>query len=121
MVGLVKLVGIVMVVLGAVYLVKPALLKKNINFWMKENRIYFGVILALLIAVIFLVSASRCAVSWFVVILGIVSLIKAISIFALGPKKISSLLDKIEKKPAKILRTLCGIKLVLGIILIYAA
>jgi len=121
MVGLVKLMGIVMVALGAIYLVKPATMKKYIHFWLKGKRIYFGGILNLLIGIIFLAAASQCILSWFVTILGILSLIKGILIFAFGLKKITAMAEGLTKRSVKILRIFAFIALVAGIVLIYSA
>lgn len=121
MVGLVKLVGIIIVVMGAIFLVKPATYKKYINFWMKGNRLYPGGILSLLFGIIFLRAASNCALSWFVFLVGILSLTKGILAFALGPKKIKPFLEQMENKPDSTLRVLAVLALAIGILLIYAA
>ncbi|UCC94885.1 MAG: hypothetical protein JSW40_08755 [Candidatus Omnitrophota bacterium] len=120
MIGLVKLMGIVMVVSGAIYLVKPKVCEQVKNFWVKGNRLYLGGALSLLIGIIFLLAAWRCALPWFIMLVGIISLAKGILIFSLR-KKFIPLMEKITKGPTSTVRLLGAVALALGILLIYAA
>ncbi|MFA7676700.1 MAG: hypothetical protein WCY34_00855 [Candidatus Omnitrophota bacterium] len=121
MVWLVKLIGILLVVAGAIFIAKPASMKKVMRFWMKKNRVYAAGVINILIGIIFLFAASGSSLPWFVVLVGIVSLIKGALSFIMGPAKIMALIDKIDKKPVKSLRSLAIVPLVLGILLVYAA
>ncbi|MDD3295985.1 MAG: hypothetical protein PHU64_01330 [Candidatus Omnitrophica bacterium] len=121
MVWLVKLIGILLVVAGAIFMVKPVNMKKVMHFWMEKKRIYAAGVINILIGVIFLFAASGSSLPWFVILMGIASLIKGALSFVMGPAKIMALIDKIEKKPLKSLRSLAIIPLVLGILLVYAA
>lgn len=121
MVGIVKLVGILVVVMGAIFLVKPATIKKITRFWLKDKRLYVGAVLNIFIGIILLVTASKCAIPWIVVIIGIWSLLKGMLLFVMGPKKISSLLDGLVQKPVNTLRIFAVIALCVGVLIIYAA
>ena len=121
MVGLVKLMGILMVGLGAVYLLDPARMTKIMGFWVKGKRVYLGGLLNFLIGIVFLLAASRCVFSWFVAALGIVSLIKGILLFVLGPKKIVLIVDRLTKSSRLTLQTLAFLVLGIGVLLIYSA
>ncbi len=120
MVGLVTLAGIMMVAVGAIYLVKPVLMKKVMRFWTKGARIYLGGILSLLFGVIFLITATECALTWFIVLLGILSLIKGVLLFVLGPKKILPLVERLTKGPQSALRVFAIVAIAMGVLLIYA-
>ena len=120
MVALVTLVGIVIVIFGAVYTVKPATIKKVLNFWSKGNRIYIGAIINILFGIFFLRSASLCYMPWFVSIMGVLSLAKGVLLFALGKKKALGWIENIAKTPTKTLRILGIVAIALGICLIYA-
>ena len=117
----VKLMGIVMVALGAVYLVKPAIMKKVAKFWVTKKRIYFGGLLSILIGIIFIFAALRCTVGWFVIVMGILSILKGILAFVWGPKKSAEYVDKMIHSPGTTLRTLSIVILGLGAALIFAA
>jgi uncharacterized membrane protein HdeD (DUF308 family) len=121
MVALVKLVGIIMVSAGAAYLVKPSIIKQFVNFWEKDTRIYLAGVLNIIFGIIFLRAAARCALSWFVVLIGLLSLAKGITAFVLGPKKTIGWLKKFLNKPVQTLRTFGILALITGIVLIYAS
>ncbi len=121
MVGLIRLLGAAMVAIGAIYLVKPSTMKKWLNFWAKENRLQMAAVLNLVIGIIFLAAASKCAVPWIIVIFGILSLAKGILLFVLGKKKMLSMIEGFAKKPIKALRIYALLALSLGFLLIYSA
>jgi hypothetical protein len=110
-----------MIAVSTVYFVKPPLMKRYVQFWMKDIRLYLGGVLSALIGIIFLFSASGCAVPWFVILMGIISLAKGVVAFLLGPKKLFAWKDNLLKKPQATLRLMALIPFILGIFLIYAA
>lgn len=120
MAGVVKLIGIFMIVMGVIYFVKPSSIKKFINFWKREKNIYYGGAINIVIGLVFLVAASQCIVSWFIVVIGIINLAKGVLIFILGKEKIIDIMNKFYKKPLKELRFLGIIALILGVLLIYS-
>ncbi len=121
MVGLVTLIGVIMVALGAVYLVKPQVMKKSAKFWTNTIRLYLGGVLSILIGIIFLSAASECNSFWFILLVGILSLAKGLFAFILGPIKVKNIVGQIIKKPAKTLRVFAIVILVLGVMIIYSA
>jgi uncharacterized protein YjeT (DUF2065 family) len=120
MAWLVKLIGIVMVAMGAIYLVKPSIMKKYAKFWAKKKRMYVGGVLSLIIGVIFLFAAPQCRVSWFVVLMGLVAILKGILAFIWGQKKSAEIIDKMIHSPERTLRILSLVTLGLGVALIFA-
>jgi len=120
MVGIIKLIGIFMIVAGVIYFIKPSVIKKFINFWKRENNIYYGGVISLVIGLIFLFTASQCVVSWFIFVIGLISLAKGIFIFILGKAQAISMMNSLYKKPLKELRFLGIVALILGVLIIYS-
>ena len=118
---LVKLLGIVIMAFGVIYLISPDVTKKYMTFWTKGKRIYAGGSLSFLIGIILLLAASQCRVAWYVALIGIVSLIKGIALVALGPEKCSAKIDWWTAKPPAVLRLLGLFALALGALLIYSS
>ena len=119
--GLVKLVGVAIVAMGAVYLVKPALMKEVMNLVKKERKLYLLGVLNILIGIIFLMAAPDCTLPWLVVLVAILALVKGTVALFLGPEKIIPLLELWLKKPAKTLRAIAIMLLVVGVLMVYAA
>jgi hypothetical protein len=118
---IVKIIGIIMTSVATVYLLKPQVMKRLIEFFRQGKRIYFAASLRLVVAVVFLLAARECDITWVIVLLGILLLISALLIFILGAEKLKSILDWYLKKSLLVLRILALIALALGAITIYAA
>lgn len=121
MVTLVRLFGIVIVVLGMVFLLNPKAMKEYISFWTKGKRIYGGGILSLLVSIIFLLAASQCRLAWFVVMLGILALIKGVVLLGLGPERLRFRFTWWQERSDIFLRLYSLLPIIIGILLIYSA
>ncbi|MBL7081134.1 MAG: hypothetical protein ISS44_01000 [Candidatus Omnitrophica bacterium] len=121
MVILVKLLGIIIVVFGVIYLLKPSIMKSYISFWKRGKRLYIGGILSLLIGVILLLAASQCRMSWFVAAFGILGLSKGIVLLVLREEKMRTMINWWAERPIAFLRVHALFALVVGALLIYSA
>ncbi len=119
--GLVKLLGIFIVGFGVAYFIKPGIIKQYMAFWKSKKRLYLGAALALLIGIIFLLAASQCKWQGFIVVFGILSIIKGIWLFVISQNKAISILDWWAKRPVGFLRGHAVLAIIIGILLIYAA
>lgn len=117
----VRLFGIVIVVMGVIFLINPKVLKQYFSFWKQEKRLRIGGIGALLFGVIFLIAASQCRLAWLITALGIWSIIKGVLLLTLDQKKIYAYLDWWVNKSISITRFLGFIALAIGILIIYSA
>ncbi|MFH1888919.1 MAG: hypothetical protein ABH806_02380 [Candidatus Omnitrophota bacterium] len=118
---LVKLLGIIILALGVVFLINPDMVKKYMLFWTKGRMIYAGAAVAALIGMVLLIAASQCRLAWFVSLMGIVSIIKGAYIFAFGQKSLTSMMNWWIEKPTLALRFVGLFELMLGALFIYAA
>ena len=121
MVIFVKLFGIVIVLVGLLFLINPKTLKQYISFWKQEKRLRIGGVLAIPFGIIFLIAAPQCRLAWLITVLGIWSIIKGALLLTLGQKKINVYLDWWLEKPVLAIRFLGLIALAFGVLLIYAA
>lgn len=118
---LVRLFGIVTVVFGLIYLVRPHALKPYLAFWTKGRRVYIGGVLSILIGIIMLLAASRCRLAWFVVLIGICALIKGIPLLAFKRGKLTSYINWWVTRSLTFLRLVALITIAIGALLIYSA
>ncbi len=115
--------GVVIVVAGIVYLLRPDIMKWLMGFFKQGKRIYFAGLIRLVLAVIFLLRAGspECEIRWVIAVLGILFLIGGLLIFILGPQKIRRILDWYQKQSVLFLRVLAVLALAIGAIIIYSA
>jgi len=117
----VKIVGIVFVFVGIVYLLKPGVLKSFIEFFKKGKRIYFVGLLRFVLAVIFLLAANQCERTWVIIVFGILFMISGLLVFTLGAKRLNSILDWWQRQSSVLLRLMALIALAIGAVIIYCA
>jgi len=117
----VRIAGILMVFIGIVYLLKPDVLKRMMEFMKKGKRIYFAAVLRFALAVIFLLGAGGCDQKWIIAAFGILFLISGLLIFILGPEKIRQIFEWYQKQPLLIFRVIAVIVLACGAVIVYSA
>jgi uncharacterized protein YjeT (DUF2065 family) len=117
----IKSLGIIISLLGIVYLLRPDIIKKLMNFFKKDKRIYLSGVLRLALAVVFLVAARECRYPWIIFACGIIFLTGGLLIFLLGPERIRKILDWYEEQSTLIFRVIAVIVLVFGLIIILSA
>ncbi len=117
----VKIIGIVLIFMAILYLLKPDVIKKIMEFFKQGYRIYFIAVTRLTLAVIFLLAAGQCKKPWVIIALGIVFIISALLIFMLGAAKVKKIIDWWQRQPSLFLRIAALIVLALGVIIIYSA
>ena len=113
--------GIVIVLVGVVYLLRPDVMKWLMEFFKQGKRIYLAGLIRLALAVIFLLGARECKHFWVILAFGILFLIGGVLIFILGPEKIRRILDWYQKQSALLLRVIAVIALAIGAVIIYSA
>ena len=121
MVIFVKLFGIVIVVMGIIFLINPKALKQYISFWKQEKRLRIGGVVTIPLGIIFLIAAPQCRLTGFITVLGIWCIIKGVLLLTLGQKKIYVYLDWWLNKPTLATRFLSLIVLAFGALVFYSA
>jgi hypothetical protein len=117
----VKIVGIVIVFLAVLFLLKPDITKNLLKFFKQGKRIYFAGLARLILAVVFLLAARECDITWVIVVFGILFLISGLFIFMIGADRLKPILEWLQNKSALFLRVIAVIILAIGAIIIYSA
>ena len=92
MVVAVKIVGMVFIAAGILYILKPDVLKRLIEFFKKGPRMYLAGLIRFALAVVFLVGAGDCREKWVIAGFGIIFLISGLLVFMLGPRRLRGML-----------------------------
>jgi len=117
----IKIIGVLFIVVGIVYLLRPDIVKAIIRSFKKGKRIYLAGLVRLVLAVVFLLAARECDIVWVIVTFGIVFLISGLLIFMLGSDRFRTILAWWEKQSPLLLRLLGLVALVVGAIITYSA
>jgi uncharacterized protein YjeT (DUF2065 family) len=117
----IKIIGIVIVAMAVLLLVRPDVMKRLLEFFKKGKRLYIPAVIRLALAIVFLLSARECDITWVIVVLGIVFLLSALLIFVLGPDKLRPMMDWYQRQSLILLRIIAVIPLAIGAIIIYCA
>ncbi|MHC4743912.1 MAG: hypothetical protein ACYS8Z_18500 [Planctomycetota bacterium] len=118
---LIRLIGVICVIAGIIYNIRPDIPKRLIAFVAKGRRIYLAGILRFAMAVVFLVGAGDCRHKWVIVIFGIGFLISGLLAFMLGPKRFGPILTWFTKQPNMIIRILGAVALAIGAVICWCA
>ncbi|NQU94669.1 MAG: hypothetical protein HQ549_00340 [Candidatus Omnitrophica bacterium] len=121
MVMVVRLFGVIIMVIGILFLVRKNTLKGYIAFWRNEKRLKVGGILALLFGIVFLIAAPQCRIVLLIKVLGIWSIIKGVLLLVIKPKSIYTYLDWWQGKPILSMRLISLLALAFGALLVYSA
>jgi len=118
MVTFVKFLGIFIAAFGLAFFINPGMIKHYMAFWKIGKRLYLGGALALLMGIVFLLAASQCRWRGFIFAFGILSIAKAVWLFASGREKILSFLDWWAKKSTLFFRIYALFVIALALLLI---
>ncbi|MDP8252915.1 MAG: hypothetical protein P9X27_00735 [Candidatus Kaelpia aquatica] len=114
---LIKALGILLVVLGVIFLIDNKRLQSFIKFWKKGSNIYLAGIIKVLVGVLFIVASADTNLLIF--IFGMLYLVGGIIVFILGPKKVNGYIDYWAGKTSKNIPWIAACYLAMGILLIY--
>jgi uncharacterized protein YjeT (DUF2065 family) len=117
----IRIIGIVFVFMTIVYLLKPDIMKRLMEFFKQGRRIYFAALLRLVLAVVFLLAARQCNRFWIIFAFGVLFIISGLLIFILGPEKVKSYINWWQRQPLVLLRIMALVGLAIGAIIIYSA
>jgi len=118
---LARLIGIISLGAGLIFILNPTTMKKVISYALKGKRIYGIGVARIVVGLILFMAASQCRVVWIVIVLGILPLAGGISIFILGIERCKNMIKKWQGKPLKTLRLISLAPIIFGLLIIYFA
>lgn len=113
--------GIVILLLGIVYVIKPDVIRWLLGFFRQGRRLYLISLVRFTLAVVFLVGARECDITWVIVVFGILFFVSGLLIVGLGLEKVKSILDWWEKQSSVLLRILALVTIAVGAVITYSA
>ncbi|NIM03537.1 hypothetical protein GTN66_05240 [bacterium] len=117
---LVKIVGIILVAIGIVFLLSPKRMRQWMVFCEKGVRPYMMGALRILVGIVFLLAAPQSRVVWVMVTIGILALLGGITIFILGLERFKSMLRWSQGRSLPVLRLIALLAIAIGVLIVYS-
>jgi uncharacterized protein YjeT (DUF2065 family) len=124
MTAIIQSLGIVFVFVGMLYLLRPDVSKRIVEFFKKDQRIYLAGLIRLVLAVVFLLGAGDCRGKWGKLVIaafGILFLVSGLVVFMLGPKRLRPVLDWYQRQSSILIRVIAVIILAAAVVIIHSA
>jgi uncharacterized protein YjeT (DUF2065 family) len=118
---IIKVIGTIIVCIGLVFFIWPAIQKATVLFFSKGSRLYLAAMVRFALAIIFIMGARHCGRTWIIVMFGLIFLLSGLLIFMLGLQKSKGIIRWYMEQPKFIFRIVAGIVLAVGLIIVYAA
>jgi hypothetical protein len=116
-----KIIGVIFILLGIGFLLKPQAVKHLMNFMKKGKRIYLAGVVRFILGIVLLLGANASRQPTIITILGILFLLGGLIIFLLGAERIGRILEFYGRQPDLLFRFLSLIPITIGGLVIYAA
>ncbi|MFH1370058.1 MAG: hypothetical protein ABII09_02050 [Planctomycetota bacterium] len=117
----IKAIGTFIAGMGLVYLIRPDVIRKIMQFFSKGSRLYLAAVARFVLAIVFFLGARECKVTWLIVTFGVIFLMSGLLIFMLGLEKARGIINWYLEQTNLIFRFLAIIVLGVGLIIVYAA
>ena len=121
MIIMIKLIGAAVAVIGFLAFLNPGIMKNMIAYRIQGKRVYLGGVINAVLGTIFLASAMEARFSWVIYWSGVLMLMKALLIFAMGLQRAKAMLGWWEKRPGTFLRLYGLLVSAIGILILWAA
>ncbi len=117
----IKILGTVFILAGILYFVKPSICRRIMEFFKQGKRLYFAGLIRFALAIVFLLAARECDITWVIATFGVLFIISGLLIFVLGLERLKSMIDWWQKQSFLLLRVIALITLALGAVIVYSA
>lgn len=121
MTQIITAIGIIYVVLGVLFFVKPQTIRSFIDFAKVGKRVYIGGVVRIIIGVLLLWATPKAAFPWAPGIIGVLVVVSGILTYVIGLQRVYAILNWWYGLDDNKLRIMAVAAAVLGVLLIYSA
>ena len=117
----IQIIGLLIVLEGILFLLKPVFLKKIAEFFIKGKRVYIAAGIRIVLGIVFLLAASHCRIFWVIMVLGLLLVFGGIAMLTIKLEKLKAIINWWQQKPENFLRIVSLAVVALGIVILYSA
>ena len=118
MVILAKSFGVLITILGLVFLIYPDWMKKVLAFWKEGKRIYGGGVIRLTVGVILIISAPQAAQPFTAAVLGMLIVLSGAVLYVMSLDEVKKEITFWQSQPVLVLRVMAVFIVLLGVLII---
>lgn len=118
--SIVWIIGALIVAEACVFLIKPDVYRKFVKLLGRGKLLYIPAVIAIVVGVLFLIFARECHIPWVIIVIGLISAVKGLSIFAIKLETLKETLNWLSGRSDIILRLFGILALAFGALILYA-
>jgi len=118
--AIVWIIGALIVVEACALLIKPDLYRKFVKLFGRGMLLYIPGVIAIVAGVVFLIFARECHIPWVIIVIGLISAVKGLSIFAIKLETLKGMLNWLSSMSDITLRFFGLLALAFGALILYA-
>ncbi len=116
----VRIVGVVLALMGVIFVIHPLLVRKLWAFFIVGKRIYLAALIRVILGVLFLLAASACRLPIVIIVIGILMLAAAVLIVSLKKETIDAMINYWLSKPLIVVRLISLVLIAFGALIVYS-
>ncbi len=117
---IVSVLGVLIAAIGLLGVAKPKSLIDLAAYWRNPTRFWVAVLFRLILGVVLLFAAPTCRLPMLVRVVGILAIVAAVGILALGPTRLDAFIRWWLVRSPAFIRSWALIAVAFGVLLIYA-
>lgn len=118
---IIKSIGIIIAIIGVVFVTMPVLMTKFVEWAKVGKRVYIGGVVRIVFGGLLIWASPVATTMWIPLVLGIIMVIAGILIFVVGVERVHSLLNWWESRSEDSRRGVAVVAAIIGVLLIYSA
>ena len=118
--AIVWIIGALIAVEACVLIIKPDVYRKFVKLFGRGKLLYIPAAIAIVVGVVFLIFARECHIPWMIIVIGLISAVKGLSIFAIKLEALKGMLNWLGARSDITLRLFGLLALVFGALILYA-
>ncbi|HIJ67715.1 MAG TPA: hypothetical protein HPP87_08830 [Planctomycetes bacterium] len=118
--AIVWIIGVLVVGAAVLLLIKPDAYRKYVKLFVRGKLLYIPAVISIIVGVVLLIFARECHIPWVIIVVGLLSAIKGLSIFAVKLDTLKGMLNWLCERSDITLRLFGLLALAFGALILYA-
>jgi len=118
--AIVWIIGALIVVAAGLLVIKPDAYRKSVKLFVSGKLLYIPAVIAIVAGVVLLIFARECHIPWVIIVVGLLSAVKGLSVFVIKLETLKGILNWLCGRSDITLRLFGLLALAFGALILYA-